>query len=166
MTGDVWFYPVSVEFSSVIWFPRQRWHGIRSMVVHAERIEDDRRSARNRTAENFALTGKSAIVMGAARGSEHTIAGVWSHKGADALIRSLQSRCRVISGRQTALTPTVVYRIFESFLAAGCPNVTILPRKEGGRGVKPFGHALGSFRQKVLKYSAKTPLLRVFISSA
>jgi hypothetical protein len=27
--------------------------------------------------------------------------------------------------------------------------VTTVPRKNGGGGVKPFGHALGSFREKV-----------------
>jgi hypothetical protein len=36
-------------------------------------------------------------------------------------------------------------------------QVTTFPRKNGDRGVKPFGHGVGSFTQKVLKYSVNTP---------
>lgn len=58
----------------------------------------------------------------------------------------------------TPHTP-LVYRIFVSFLAAGCPKVIIFPRENGRKGVKPFGHALGASRQKVHKYSVKASVI-------
>jgi hypothetical protein len=42
----------------------------------------------------------------------------------------------------------LVHRIFESFLAAGCPKPTDFPRKNGSEGVKPFGHGKGSSPKK------------------
>jgi hypothetical protein len=48
-----------------------------------------------------------------------------------------------------------VYRIFESFLASGCPKPIDFPRKKGAWGVKPFGHGKSSNPRKALKYSVK-----------
>lgn len=58
-----------------------------------------------------------------------------------------------------AFTPhtLIVYRIFVYFWAVGCPKVTIFPREDGYRGMKPFGRALGSLPKKVHKYSVKAP---------
>src|SRR5229473_2403747 len=51
----------------------------------------------------------------------------------------------------------LVHRIFESFLAAGCPKPICFPRKTALGGVKRFGHGKSSSPKKVLKYSVSVP---------